>query len=408
MRMLSSATLLLAIVVLSAGCDSRAPRSPNDSVARTSAAPEQRTAPAPAVPARETAPSASCTDRLVTGEGVGPIRLGMALDPLRRACPIVRDTMMPTPYGPAERVLSVLLGADTAMVTMHIGRVYEILLTSGAFHTADSVGIGTPLRVLLASHLVKGYGAAGQLLVTTPAECGLAFGIAGQYADLPNGVKDSATLARVPPTAAVNGIRIDGCERDEDRQFAAGDDSTYDVQTDTVLLARDLDGNGRTDYVVRESRPYASLRSYTFRLTVYLDSIPASRHAQWSSGWDMEGETKFGEADSLGSQASMLVVYGNTGDYTSETLLTVRDGRVAEELTHGEDYGAGFLALEREGGTLALDASQSHLLVRGAPVGPELECKEGDWPAVRLRWDEANRRFVAGKPRCVKARWPGD
>ena len=41
-------------------------------------------------------------------------------------------------------------------------------------------------------------------------------------------------------------------------------------------------------------------------------------------------------------------------------------------------------------GTLVVDASQMHLSVRDVPVIPELECKEGDWPAVRLRWDDVN------------------
>src|SRR5204862_7702676 len=130
-------------------------------------------------------------------------------------------------------------------------------------------------------------------------------GSAGHFPDLPNGVKDSATLARVPPTAVVDRIRIDGCERDDEARFSAADDSTYDVQTDSVMLARDLDGNGLTDYVVRESRPFGSMRVYSFRLVVYLDSIPASRRARWSSGGDMEGEATLGEVESVGARGAM-------------------------------------------------------------------------------------------------------
>jgi len=354
------------------------------------------------------AAGADCSDRLVFGDSVGPIRLGMAVDALRRACPIVRDSTVPSLHAPPERHLSVLLGADTAVVSVGIGRVHEILLASGTFHTADSIGMGTPLRVLLARDHIEGFGVAGQLLVQTPSECGLTFGIAGHYPDLPDGAKDSAAVARVPLTAVVDRIRIDGCERDEDKQWAAGDDSTYDVQTDTVMLARDLDGNGVTDYVVRESRPYHARRTYTFRLVVYLDSIPASRRPRWSSGWSMEADATLGEVVSLGSRGSMLEVYGNEADYTSETLLAIRDGSITEELAHGEDYGQGFLELSRKEGTLVVDASQMHLSVRGAPVRPELECKDGDWPAVRLQWNEASRRFVPDKPRCIKARRPGD
>jgi hypothetical protein len=333
----------------------------------------------------------------------------MALDSLRRACPILHDTSVPSPYGPAERHVTVLLGADTAVVTVGIGRVYGILLASGAFTTSDSIGIGTPLRRLLSRPRIKGYGVAGQLLVETPTACGLIFGIAGRYPDLPDGRKDSATIARVPESAVVDRIRVDGCERDEDEQLAAQDDSTYDIQTDSVVLARDLDGNGVTDYLVRESRPFRrSIRRHYLRLALYLDSIPARHRPRWSSGWDMEGEAKLGEVDSLGPRGSLLVVEGSDADYTSETLLAIRDGSIAEEVTHGEDYGEGFLDVGREDGTLVVDASQMHLLVRGEAVTPELECEAGNWPAVRMRWDEANRRFVPERPRCVKARWPSE
>jgi len=106
---LSRLTPLLVIVALSTGCD---PRMPNDRAARTAASPDEKLAA-----------SAGCAERLVFGNGVGPVRLGMSLDALRRACPIVRDTTVPSDHGPAERRLSVLLGADTAVVTFGIGRV---------------------------------------------------------------------------------------------------------------------------------------------------------------------------------------------------------------------------------------------------------------------------------------------
>lgn len=378
-------------MALSAGCDSRARRAPNDTVARTSVAPTS------------TAATASCAGQVVFGDRVGPIHLGMSLDALQRVCAIVRDTTVPVVSGPAERRVSVLLGSDTAVVALRISRVQEILLTSGSFRTADSIGIGTPLRVLLARDSVKGYGTGGQLLVSSPSECGLTFGIAGRYPDLPDGAKDSATVARVPQSAVVDRVRIDGCESD-DEGMSAADDSTYDIQTDSMLLSRDLDGNGRTDYVVRESRPYRRTTMYIPRLAIYLDSFPAGRHPRWSSGWDMEGETTFREAIPLGSHASMLEVDGSTGDYTSEALLAIRNDSIIEELAHGEDYGQGFLETGRDGATLVVDASQMHLMLRGAPVSPEPECEDGNWPAVRMRWNEASRRFVLEKPRCVKAR----
>jgi hypothetical protein len=390
---------LFAILALGAGCGSR----------------EKEHAPPRAVaaltrPATNATSSAGCTARLVTGDGVGPIRIDASLDSVRRTCPVVRDTTeRPNINLPPERLVSVLLGADTAVASVRGGRVVEVLLVGRSFVTDDSLGVGTPLRRLLGFTQAKVYGVSGRLIVTTPAKCGLRFDIAGRFNDVSDGVQDSATLGRLPPAAAVDRIHIDGCERGEDEGLAAADDSTFDVQTDTVQLARDLDGDGVADFVVRESRPYGrSKHIHAHRLAVYLDSIPTSRRPSWASPWDLEGaEEDVGEVAAL-SHGSLLVVNGNNADYTSETLLVIHNGTIAEEMTHGEDYGAGFLEVLKEGGKVVVDASLWHVMLRGRAVGLELQCKTGDWPAVRMPWDESARRFVPERPRCVKARWPGD
>ena len=64
-------------------------------------------------------------------------------------------------------------------------------------------------------------------------------------------------------------------------------------------------------------------------------------------------------------------------------------------------------AAGQEGGKVVVDASLWHVMLRGRPVGLELQCKTGDRPAVRMPWDESARRFVPERPRCVKERWPG-
>lgn len=388
---------LIAALALGAGCTSRdAPPRPPAAVApgRTAAS----------VPG---APSADCAGRTVTGDSVGHVRIGMALDVLRRMCPVVHDTTAQLGGNlPNERRVSFLIGPDTAVALVRFGRIWEVTLTGTGFRTADSLGVGTPLRRLLAFPGVRGYG-LDELLVATPTRCGLTFGIAGQYAGEAPG-RDSTTLARKPADAVVDRVRIDGCERDDETLALAPDDSTYDVQTDSVALARDLDGNGVADYVVLETRPFHGDHRHLYRrLAVYLDSIPASRRASWATGWSDETENDLGGVHALGARGSLIVVLGSEADYTSETLLSVRAGTITEEITNGEDYGHGFLEVTTEGGTLVVDASQDHFLVRDAPVKPELECTGGDWAAVRARWDDAARRFVPERPRCIKPKTPG-
>ncbi|HET7187594.1 MAG TPA: hypothetical protein VFI52_05540 [Gemmatimonadaceae bacterium] len=344
-----------------------------------------------------------CCTRLITGDGVGTIRIGVSLDSVRGAYPVIRDTtvQLDVKERPAREV-SVLMGADTAVLSVQGGRVSEVLLTSRRFATSDSLGVGTTLKRLLGYALPKGYGVGGQLIVATAAHCGLSFHFAGRFDGLPEGFKDSTVLRRFPPEALVDRVRIDGCEQGDEQ--LAEDDSTYDVVTDSVLLVRDLDGNGVNDFVAIENRPFR--RSTTiriYRLAVYLDSISARRAPAWATAWDMETDRTLDRIEPL-ARGSLLVVGGNGGDYSSETLIVARDGTITEELTHGEDYGDGYFRILREGGTLVVDASQKNLLVRGKPVPPELDCPRNEWAGVRMRWDEPTRRFVPDAPRCVKQR----
>ena len=325
----------------------------------------------------------------------------MSLDSVRRVYPVIRDTTVriDVKERPARQV-SVLMGADTAVLSVESGRVLGVHLTSRSFATSDSLGVGTTLRRLLGYAQPKGYGVGGQLIVTTAAHCGLSFYFAGRFDALPHGFKDSTVLRRFPPEAVVDRVRIDGCE-DDDGQLAE-DDSTYDVVTDSVLLVRDLDGNGVSDFATIENRPFRHSRTIRmYRFAVYLDSINARRAPAWATAWDMETALTLDRTEPL-ARGTLLVVGGNGGDYSSETLIVARDGKITEELTHGEDYVDGYFRLRREDGTLVVDASQKNLLLRGKPVPLELECPREESAGVRMRWEETTLRFVPDAPRCVK------
>ena len=327
----------------------------------------------------------------------------MSLDSVRRVYSVTGDTTVQRDVKQRPvRQVSVLMERDTAVLSVQGGRVSEVMLTSRSFATADSLGVGTTLKRLLGYAQPKGYGIGGQLIVATAAHCGLSFYFAGRFDGLPQGFKDSTVLRRFPSEAVVDRVRIDGCEQGDEQ--LAEDDSTYDVVTDSVLLVRDLDGNGVNDVVAIENRPFrrsATIRIY--RLAVYLDSIPSRRTPAWATAWDMETDRTLDRTEPV-AHGSLLIVGGSGGDYSSETLIVARDGKVTEELTHGEDYGDGFFDVRREGGTLVVDASQKNLLVHGKPVSPELPCPPGESTGVRIRWDEATRAFVPDAPRCVKPR----
>lgn len=106
---------LLAALALGAACNS------HETERRATAA---AGAPGRAVTGVATEPSADCTARVVTGDSVGHVRIGMALDVLGRMCPVVHDTtMQPNLKLPAERRVSFLMGADTVVASVGVGRV---------------------------------------------------------------------------------------------------------------------------------------------------------------------------------------------------------------------------------------------------------------------------------------------
>ena len=118
-----------SLLALGAGCVSRE---------KERAAP--RAAASPTLAATNAMPSADCTSRRVTGDGVGPIRMNASLAAIRRACPMVRDTTAPPNDNfSSVRLVSVSLGAGTAVVSLRRGRVVGVLLVGGRFTTDDSI-----------------------------------------------------------------------------------------------------------------------------------------------------------------------------------------------------------------------------------------------------------------------------
>jgi hypothetical protein len=176
------------------------------------------------------------------------------------------------------------------------------------------------------------------------------------------------------------------------------------MKTDSVFLSRDIDGSGKRDYVVKESKPgsVSSMRAY--RLAVYLDKDPRTRKPAWSMAWDDEfgGDQTLGRVLSLAPGATLLDVQWAGGDYDGTVLLIAERGRIRQEITHGVDYGHGFFDIKQDGRNVVVDATLANLELRGKPVKPGIKCLEPEVRAVQLRYDAKTRGFIAGRIRCAK------
>lgn len=181
-------------------------------------------------------------------------------------------------------------------------------------------------------------------------------------------------------------------------------EKTAATRVDSLFVERDIDGDGRLDYIVRERRKNA------YRMAVYLNRQPGTGAPVWTTEWDDEGGDALAlEQDyRVATDATLLFFVGSDADYTPEWLVTVHRGKVRDVITHREDHGEGYLQVKPDGEHVVIDATQDHLELNGTPVGPEFSCKSSEWPAVRLTYEASASRFVAEQPRCVNGKWPLD
>src|SRR5690349_16755855 len=175
------------------------------------------------------------------------------------------------------------------------------------------------------------------------------------------------------------------------------------AHVDTVLVARDLDGDGTIDYIVRESRASRGA-ARPQRLAIYLGVEPAAARAAWATDWDDEfgGEVAVSELLPLGTSSTLVAVSVPEADYEGTHVVLIRARRAKTLVSHGIDYGEGYFQLRLEGGRAVVDASQEHLVLSGKPVDGTLACADAQLPALRLVFDPRAERFVPEHPRCVR------
>ena len=182
------------------------------------------------------------------------------------------------------------------------------------------------------------------------------------------------------------------------RQGAAGDPAEMGpIRTDSVLLANDIDGSGKTDYVVREARGATNLMAAKeYRLAIYLDTKPRSRPPDWKNDWDMEAGKDQGLSKflSLAPGVSFLEVQWSGGDFDGDDVLIAEKGKVLLEIYHGIDYGNGYFLARQEGGKTLVEASLDNLDLLGKPVTSAIKCPAFQVAGMRLVFDPNAGHFV--------------
>jgi hypothetical protein len=185
---------------------------------------DSTTSQTPRVVAADTssAPSHSCGAKTISADGVGEVRIGVAIDAVKARCDVARDTVQPGPEGMTERRSTVSFPPDVLDAEIVNEKVWRLDVRSPAFRTGDSLGVGSTLGDLLRLPRVQGMIGEGILVVVSPDRCGLSFVLSGGIP--PGRVRnwDRKALSALPASTKVARVLVLGCAAKNPDSAASG------------------------------------------------------------------------------------------------------------------------------------------------------------------------------------------
>lgn len=149
---------------------------------------------------------------VITTNGIGRLKIGMAADSVKGQCNVISDTVRAGPEGMSQRVLVVAFGHDLVDAEIVNDRVWRLDVRSPAFQTADSVGVGSPIGKLLAHWKAEeGVTGEGNFAVVSRIDCGLSFILDGDIPPMRGRTWTEKELANLPAATRVKRILVYKC-----------------------------------------------------------------------------------------------------------------------------------------------------------------------------------------------------
>jgi hypothetical protein len=116
---------------------------------------------------------------VLSGDGVGQLRVGAALARVRANCTVLTDTTAPGAEGMRERRINVDLERDTVEAIVVNDSVWRIHVDGSAFRTAEGLGVGNTVAELRQDRAARVLAGEGSMFIALADHCGLSFRLGG-------------------------------------------------------------------------------------------------------------------------------------------------------------------------------------------------------------------------------------
>jgi hypothetical protein len=150
---------------------------------------------------------------VITDDALAELKLGQTVDDVRKFCEVVSESDQPGQEGTTDHILAVRVAGEIIPATIVNGKVWRITVTTPRFHTADSLGVDTPLPRIATMRGAQFAPGEDAVYGFSPEHCGLSFRFSLPLRPPQGGQWTPERINAAHSDAAVDRVLIRGCTR---------------------------------------------------------------------------------------------------------------------------------------------------------------------------------------------------